>query len=176
MLSGDDQLVPLGVDTAVSVTHGRPAARQRDALMRFEALRDDRNRVVGAQLTRRATRTTVYEIKNNSVGGRAVPRLYVDHTADASKGGFEITSDVRRVKATVGWARFELSLGPGEAATLEVEEEAKYAVEITSDAQIKAFLDGEGSVVVGGADGASSPAPVDGLDAHVVGELRGLLR
>ena len=69
-------------------------AKQRDELVRFAALRDDAGRVAGARLGRRATRATEYAIRNAS--RRAVPALYVDHTADASKGGFEIVSAARR--------------------------------------------------------------------------------
>merc|ERR1719487_1409741 len=96
---------------------------------------------------------------NNSTE-RAVPRLYVEHTAASDRGGFVIVSA----------ARYELSLAPSESTTLEVVEEAEYVADVASDAEVRALLEGRE------ASGAAGSAPIAGLDAAVAAELRALLR
>merc|ERR1719181_77633 len=76
---------------------------------------------------------TSYKIKSTA----DVPVLYIDHTADSSRGGFTITSDEHRVKDVTGFSRFELTLASEEERELVVEEEASYETEVASPAQIE---------------------------------------
>ena len=45
--------------------------------------------------------TTQYNLKNNSTD-KAVEKFYIDHTADASHGGYVITTKEKVIKAVTG--------------------------------------------------------------------------
>ena len=79
MLPDDDQLIPYGLDTSVSVTHTRPAALQKDFVASVTVEQD------GARIRRRRVRATRYAFKNNA--SKQVPTFYLDHQAAMHDGG-----------------------------------------------------------------------------------------
>merc|ERR1712144_79879 len=100
MLPGEDQLIPYGEDTSVSITRSQPQEAQSNGVESVEAIVEN-GRVVGAKLMHKCIKTTRYTLRNNSTD-RKVEKLYVDHTAGTQHGGFVITTTERRVKAVTG--------------------------------------------------------------------------
>jgi len=67
--------------------------------------------------------------------------LYIEHTASADNGGFEITSKECCVKQVTGWARYQLEVQPEAEGELQVVEEANYHEALRmSDDSIAKFL------------------------------------
>jgi len=72
---------------------------------------------------------TKYVVKNNSTE-REIKKFYIDHTADASNGGFVITTKENCIKSVVGFSRFEFHLPPLKSVEFIVTEEAIYETPI----------------------------------------------
>jgi len=115
MLPGEEQLVPWGQDSTLSVLSTTPPELQQTstAAVRLTRATDCNGRgefVTGCSLLKQATRATRYEIKNNSSTRACV--LYVDHTAAPSLGGYTITTTERMIKATTSFSRYRFELAP----------------------------------------------------------------
>merc|ERR1712188_108271 len=128
MLPGDDQLVPYGEDTSVSITRTFPAATQTTTVERIEAIRADNKEdgeITGVTLVHKKVKTTHITLKNNATE-RTVPQFYIDHSADNAHGGFVITTEANAIKAVTGWTRYCYSIAPEEEIECDVEEEAHF--------------------------------------------------
>jgi ubiquitin len=154
MLPGDDQLVAHGEDSSVSVTRSHPKALQRTTVESVDLIpleeQEGQQKLIGSKLELGylERRTTRYVIKNNSDDN--VRRLYVDHSASNTHGGFVITTATQRVKSALGggFARYALSLAPGEEADFVVEEEARYMRVHLSLTAFKQFLTTEAPLIL----------------------------
>eukprot|EP01119_Soliformovum_irregulare_P002190 TRINITY_DN1241_c0_g3_i1.p1 TRINITY_DN1241_c0_g3~~TRINITY_DN1241_c0_g3_i1.p1 ORF type:complete len:820 (+),score=318.49 TRINITY_DN1241_c0_g3_i1:83-2542(+) len=134
MLPGDDQLIPYGLDTTVSVAR---SIREEDQITNISsaAVRYHRK---GEKLVPKdivliyhQIRKTQYVIKNNS--DRPVSKFYVDHAASSQHNGFSITTKENSVKSTTGWSRFQFQLEPQLEIVFQVEEEAHYEVALEKE-------------------------------------------
>jgi hypothetical protein len=135
MLPGDDQLIPYGQDTSVSVTRRKPSARQLDDIVQVNAAKTLDCRVT---LTHRKRIVTRYTVKNNSQ--RVVPRFYIHHTASPVSGGFTIVTTERAVKSVTGFSRFEFRLEPEMEVEFEVGEEAQFDEVLKGEAKLRELL------------------------------------
>jgi ubiquitin len=160
MLPGDDQLVAHGEDSSVSVTRSHPKALQRATVesvrlippeeQEGQQVHQQKQKLLGSKLELGylECRATRYVIKNNS--DENVRRLYVDHSALNTHGGFVITTTTQRVKSALGggFARYALSLAPGEEADFVVEEEARHTRVHSSLLALKQFLSTEAPLIL----------------------------
>lgn len=161
MLPNDEELLPIGLDDSISVmrstetvtktTAARLLFRHSDstaafvedgATMRSEEKNLSRDAsVVGLTLTKKVEKSTVYTISNNDAS-KAVPHLYLDHSASSSNGGYAIKTVEACIKATPSksWARYSFTLAPQETVSFCVNEEAETESRITGVSSIKSFL------------------------------------
>jgi len=134
--------VPYGQDTTVSVVRKQPASLQSDQILGVK--------VVGSGIGARASVmhvkriVTKYTVKNNS--RRTIPQFYIDHTASALCGGFEIVTKENAVKAVVGFSRYQFRLTPQTEVEFEVIEEAKFEETIAGEYKVRDFLLGKSSL------------------------------
>jgi hypothetical protein len=135
MVPGDDQLIPYGQDTTISVTRRHPQSGQSDEVASAALLPGNRCAVV---VTRKKRITTQYTVKNNST--RVVPKFYIDHSASAASGGFTIITSDRSVKAVTGFSRFEFQLPSQAEIEFDVAEEAEFDERITGESNLREFL------------------------------------
>uniref|UniRef100_A0A6B2L179 Ubiquitin-like domain-containing protein n=1 Tax=Arcella intermedia TaxID=1963864 RepID=A0A6B2L179_9EUKA len=125
MLPKDDQLIPYGEDTTVSVVK---SSSTYDNVEQVRLNYSTTNLAPNADpdgctlfyLTRIITQ---YNIKNNS--NRKIPAFYVDHTANSSYD-YVITTKENLMKEVTGWGRFKFMLEEGKEMKLVVEEQATY--------------------------------------------------
>jgi len=104
-----------------------PKDMQKTVLTGCECLFSEDKQFQGVVMTKKAKRVTVYTIKNNAVSkDQAVDHFYIDHAASASNNGYSVVTTDRCVKATTGFARFDLRLEPQEEIQFVVEEEAEF--------------------------------------------------
>ena len=97
MLPGDEQLVPYGEDSTLSImTSTQQASSVSDVTLRWERTEGGGRRLAGARLTHHERKTTTYTLKNNAsaaaegaAADRPVP-LYLDHSADPRHEGYAI--------------------------------------------------------------------------------------
>jgi len=169
MLPGDEQLVPWGEDSTLSVSVAQPADGQAVTTFAVRLLRaaDRQGRgefVVGCELSKLAVRTSRYTIKNNSTSRPAV--LFIDHTADAGHGGFAVVTAERCIKATTAFSRFRFELEPMGEGAHAVCEEARYTQRVEGLRAVAAFLEHESARLIHAGVLAET-------DAH---ELRSLVR
>lgn len=139
MVPGDDQLIPYGQDTTISVSRRFPKDQQQDEISRVTARPGGSSSVA---LTHRKRSVTRYMVKNNSV--RRVPKFYIDHTASPKCGGFNVVTTERAVKAVTGFSRFEFQLEPQADVEFDVVEEAQFDEVLLGDAAVRDFLLGRG--------------------------------
>jgi hypothetical protein len=122
---GDDQLIPYGLNSTVSIIRSFPsdllASKVKDVSIEY----DKRKKATGVTLKYHDFKGTQYVIKNNSTS-KTIPKFYVDHTADTSYGGYVIVTKDRVLKSTTGWTRYQFSLKPQEEITFTVLEEASH--------------------------------------------------
>jgi len=177
MLPGEEQLVPWGQDSTLSVLSTTPPELQQTstAAVRLTRATDCNGRgefVTGCSLLKQATRATRYEIKNNSSTRACV--LYVDHTAAPSLGGYTITTTERMIKATTSFSRYRFELAPTAEGTHLVLEEATHTVRLASAGGVQALLDREEAALI--TAGVLSKADATELRAFVRrSELLGFL-
>mmetsp|Transcript_66687 Transcript_66687/g.161317 ORF Transcript_66687/g.161317 Transcript_66687/m.161317 type:complete len:568 (-) Transcript_66687:61-1764(-) len=133
MVPGDDQLIPYGQDTTISVTRRSPKALQQDDVVAVEPTGKS-----NVSLTHRKRNVTRYSVKNNS--SRTVPKFYIDHTASATSGGFQIVTEERSVKAVTGFSRFEFQLQPQAEVEFDVAEEAQFDEVLSGESSVREFL------------------------------------
>jgi len=149
MLPNDEQLVPWGEDSTLSITSTRPKELQTTTTRSARLIKaTDRSGkgefVVGCEITKRDERVTTYSIKNNSASRAAV--LYVDHTASSYRGGFAITTTERCIKSTTAFSRFRFELAAQTEMMHEVCEEASYSERVTSARAVQQLLDKEAAL------------------------------
>jgi ubiquitin len=143
MIPSDDQIIELGADTTLSVLRSYPTQNQKDEVTQVSLVDagdgSGRKGFSSCTIHHRKTVTTKYVAKNNGV--RHVQCLYIEHTASADHGGFEITSKESCVKQVTGWARYRLEVQPEAEVELQVVEEANYHEALRmSDDSISKFL------------------------------------
>jgi len=143
MVPGDDQLIPYGQDTSISVIRQCPKALQVDDIIKVNAGKTVQD---FAKATHRLYNVTKYHVKNNS--SRKVPKFYIDHTASVQYGGFTITTKENAVKAVTGFSRFEFALAPQAELNFEVTEEAEYDEAISGQSKVRDFLMGRAKQLV----------------------------
>jgi len=135
MLPGDDQLIPYGLDTTVSISKTLPDDLQlttvESLVLSYKNTTDGRQIPNGICTTYKHQKKTSYVIKNNS--DRIVQKFYIDHTADTNHNGYVITTNPPNcIKSVIGFARYEFTLNPFEEINFIVSEEAFYTSETTS--------------------------------------------
>jgi len=162
MLPGDEQLVPYGEDSTLSVVRGVAQASAVSAVtLVWERADAGRRSLAGARLTHQERRSTTYTLKNNASvateGEAKTAPLYIDHSADPSCGGFAIQTDERAIKQTTAFSRYKVVLAPQEELAFTVEETAVHTSLRRSAAQIKLLL-GEEWLVGSGEDVLRLPA------------------
>jgi len=141
MLPNDDQLIPYGEDTSVSITRTFPKGSQSNEVERLEPITTEVSQtaqISGIKVIHKQQKVTRYSLKNNSTS-KAVGKFYIEHSASTDHGGFVITTEGSTKEAT-GWARFEITLEPLEERVLDVAEAAHYSRDISSAGPIKTFL------------------------------------
>jgi hypothetical protein len=88
----------------VSISRTFPSAKQHNRIesvaMEYVDV-NNKKKANGLTLYYRKTKTTQYNLKNNSTD-KTVEKFYIDHTADASHGGYVITTKEKVVKAVTG--------------------------------------------------------------------------
>lgn len=138
MLPGDDQLIAMGPDASVYVE--RSQERSRAVVKVSEIISDDEEGTEGVVLQTKVEIRTTYKMKNN--GELLVPKLYINHTASTSHGGFAITTDADCVKTvpSKSFARYSKQLLPSEEVVMQVHEEACIETSIRGVSQVKSFL------------------------------------
>jgi len=111
-----------------------PAAMQSSEVVNVQVVYSDvyhthEQRAIGCKLIYKQIKRTKYDVKNNSTD-RIVNKFYIDHTADASNGGYVITTNENRIKSVVGFSRYEFHLPPLKSIEFIVTEEASYETPI----------------------------------------------
>jgi len=126
MLPGDDQLIPYGLDSTVSIRKTLPEDLQ---LTTVEKVVLSYKSVDGVQVpngiitTYKHLKQTSYTIVNNS--DRIINKFYVDHTADTNHNGYVITTNPPNcIKSVMGFSRYQFTLNPFEEVNFMVSEEA----------------------------------------------------
>jgi len=128
MLPKDDQLIPYGLDTTVSVTRSFPLEFQfttvEKILLSYKFIDVGKQIPDGIVTHYKHQKNTRYVIKNNSTD-RTIKKFYIDHTADTAYNGYIITTKVSNcIKKVTGFCRYEFSLNPLQEIEFMVSEEA----------------------------------------------------
>lgn len=144
MLPNDDQLIAYSVGSAVDATRVKPnfePANDEVTNMEMATNPNCSGGEVGSKncvsISYRSKLTTSYKLVNTS-GGKAAPKVYVDHTASLLHDGYTITAATvggavkTATKTATGFARYVFALGVGEEVTFEVCEEAEYTETLSS--------------------------------------------
>jgi len=76
-------------------------------------------------------RRTKYTVKNNSTD-RTIRKFYIDHNADVSHNGYDITTKEHCIKSVMGFSRFEFKLDPQASLEFIVGEEVNYVTKLIS--------------------------------------------
>eukprot|EP00811_Abedinium_folium_P001436 NODE_11312_length_1295_cov_4.927226.p1 GENE.NODE_11312_length_1295_cov_4.927226~~NODE_11312_length_1295_cov_4.927226.p1 ORF type:complete len:341 (+),score=118.10 NODE_11312_length_1295_cov_4.927226:78-1025(+) len=145
MVPSDDQLIPYGQDTSISVSRSQPKALQEDKIVSVTVSSGAPWTIT---LCHRNVAVTRYVVKNNSQ--RTVPRFYIDHTASARHGGYHVVTKERSVKAVTGFSRYAFRLTPSGEVKFDVLEEAEF-VEVVQGSSVQDFLPTRGKQLL--ADG-----------------------
>jgi len=135
MLPDDDQLIPFGYDSTVGIIKSMPEKLQSTTVERVEityATEQHIKRPDGCCLINKQIKRTLYVVKNNSAD-RTIRKFYIDHVADASHGGFIITTKDNCIKSVMGFSRFEFNLPPLAVVEFVVTEEAIYSTDVNWD-------------------------------------------
>lgn len=146
MLPKDDQLITYGYDTTISIEKTVPLDLQDSIVSSVELItskkKEDLDSAIGVRLFYLNRKSTQYTIQNNSTE-RTVSKFYIDHTADASNGGYVITTKENCVKSVIGFSRFAFSLKPQEKITFVVTEEASYMTGHIDVVRLENFLNNQ---------------------------------
>merc|ERR1719502_584673 len=151
MLPGDDQLVPYGEDSTLSIHRAVETTSTTQAstlYWRSSGSRSQRRHLAGARQAHLETKTTTYTIKNNATVADAAAAesasrtstpasgaaasstalLYIDHEADVAHGGYVIRTKERAIKSTSSGAfsRYRFVLAPQEEIVFAVVEDAQH--------------------------------------------------
>jgi len=136
MVPGDDQLVPYGQDTTVSVTFKQPSSLKSDEIVSISV--EGQGIHMEAKVTSLKRIVSKYSVKNNSQ--RTISQFYIDHTASSNFGGFEIVTKTNSVKAVTGFCRYEFKLSPSSDVEFEVVEEAKFEQTMSGEHRFRELL------------------------------------
>jgi len=142
MLPEDDQLIPYGLDSTVSIVRTFPNDLQHSKVedVTIDYIKNDSGlKPTGITLKYHDFKGTQYVIKNNSTD-RTVNKFYIDHTANTAHGGFVIVTTDREIKRTTGWTRYGFALKPQEELAFVVRVEASH-VQSLSVANLQIFVD-----------------------------------
>jgi len=142
MLPGDDQLIPYGVDSTVSMVRSRPSNLQSTKTDSVDLLteiqEDGTTKVLGCSIRYTVVKSTKYVLKNNS--DRKVNKFYIEHVADSAHGGFVVTTKENCSKSVTGFSRFEFTLDGQKEIEWVVQEQANYSEDITSTYELTNFI------------------------------------
>jgi hypothetical protein len=94
----------------------------------------------GIDLKQTYIKRTRYLIKNNSLD-RPVGKFYIDHVADASLGGYVVTTQTNCIKSVMGFSRFEFKLEPQQEIEFIVAEQAHSSKKIFEISALESFLE-----------------------------------
>jgi len=132
MLENDDQLVSYGLDSSVNVNRSFPTNAQQTLITDVSVQKSQVNQKTTFQCSISYLQTHVihYTIKNNSK--KPIEKLYLDHSAKSTHGGFVITTKENCVKSVTGWSRFEFKLEPQQELKFVVEEQATYSENLST--------------------------------------------
>jgi ubiquitin len=138
MLPKDDQIIPYGEDSTLSISRSYPLTKPE--IVEVTILNDEENKKgpYGIRTLYQVQKVTRYQIKNHS--SKVVEKLYVDHSADSAFGGYLVTTKTQCIKSVMGFSRFAFSLQPQEKIDFEVKEEASYSEDASSVSSLEAFL------------------------------------
>jgi len=128
MIENDDQLVPYGMDSTVSVVRSNPTELQQTNVEKIEIKWDIENEIPipsGVIFLQKHSKKTKYVVKNNSTD-RHIDRFYIDHSADSSHDGYVIITNEHCIKSVMGFSRYHFSLEPQQQIEFVVCEEATY--------------------------------------------------
>nr|AAQ16627.1 ubiquitin-like protein Ublp94.4 [Acanthamoeba castellanii] len=141
MLPGDDQLIPYGYDSTVSIVKAMPSELQEDNIKAIGILYStgSNRRPVGCRQTHLKVRRTRYTVKNNSTD-RAINKFYIDHNADVNHGGFVIKTMESCIKSVTGFNRFQFYLPPQGEIEFVVAEEATYTTDLLTTGSLVQFV------------------------------------
>eukprot|EP01097_Dermamoeba_algensis_P009495 TRINITY_DN668_c0_g1_i1.p1 TRINITY_DN668_c0_g1~~TRINITY_DN668_c0_g1_i1.p1 ORF type:complete len:408 (-),score=124.08 TRINITY_DN668_c0_g1_i1:119-1342(-) len=132
MLPNDDQLIPYGFDSSVSVFRTFPSEFQVNKTVgvqfniQKQGTKDKPKELI---LTHHVVKATQYVVKNNSTL-RNIDKFYIDHTADPSLGGFVIKTTENCIKSVTGWSRYQFSIPAQKEITFLVIEEATHSTSV----------------------------------------------
>jgi len=138
MIPEDDQLIPYGMDSTISVVRSNPSNLQETNVENIEIKWDRENdRVVanGVIFHLRHLKRTKYVVKNNSTD-RDIERFYIDHSADSNHNGYVITSSENCIKSVMGFSRYHFKLKPQQEIEFVVSEEATYSETYTHNSDL----------------------------------------
>lgn len=141
MLPDDDQLVPYGYDSTLSIVKSMPSDLQENNVEGVEIIysTDGQKRPIGCRKIHRAIRRTKYTVKNNSTE-RTIQKFYIDHWANVEHGGYVITTKDNCIKSVMGFSRFEFRLAPQAQVEFVVAEEANYSTDLLSTYDLTQFV------------------------------------
>jgi len=181
MLPGDEQLIPYGEDSTVSVTRSVARDACTSALeLEYDRRPGGKRVLTGVRLNDTINRRTTYTLKNNataapstsgtnrSTGGSSdaptadaatsVP-LYIDHAASSADGGYAIVSEERSIKMTPAqnFSRYAFALAPREELLFSVDERAVTTRRASRPSEVKRLLESEQFRDGAGGDVLDSP-------------------
>ena len=135
MIPGDDALVQYGQDSTVMI---RKIVSSTPAIQSVSSIVDE-GKVIGCKVVHKTVKQTTYHLHNSSAF-RQIDSFYIDHSASSENGGYIITTTEKRTKSVTGFARFELTLPPGEQVEFTVEEEVLYTINHSGHSDIRKLL------------------------------------
>jgi len=136
MLANDDQLIPYGYDSTMSISKSLPADLQETAVEGVEVTYET-DAITGApyptgcNILNRQMKRTKYTVKNNSTD-RTIRKFYIDHNADVSHNGYDITTKENCIKSVMGFSRYEFKIEPQASLEFIVGEEVTYVTKLTA--------------------------------------------
>ena len=113
MMPADEQLVPYGEDSTLSIVRNvRQTSVVSAVTLVWERADAGRRRLAGARLTHQERKTTTYTLKNNASAAteddaKTAP-LYIDHSADPRHEGYAIQTAERAIKQTTAFSRYKV--------------------------------------------------------------------
>mmetsp|Transcript_3114 Transcript_3114/g.4452 ORF Transcript_3114/g.4452 Transcript_3114/m.4452 type:complete len:531 (-) Transcript_3114:1737-3329(-) len=182
MLPGDEQLIPYGKDSTVSVVRSvKHDARVSAIEIEHDRLEGGRKVLSGVKLTDTMDRRTTYTLRNNCAAPQRIPLadvnvsrkepsavgpsvesppLYVDHSASSMHGGYAIVTEDRSIKMTESrnFSRYRFKLQPTEHLEFAVDERAVVTRRICGAREVKALLESKQFRDGAGADVLEAPA------------------
>jgi len=136
MLVNDDQIIPYGYDSTMSISRSLPSDLQETAVEGVEVINETDSATgvsnpVGCSILNRQIKKTKYTVKNNSAE-RTIKKFYIDHNADVSHNGYVITTNEHSIKSVMGFSRFEFKMDPLASLEFIVREEVTYETKLTA--------------------------------------------